>query len=276
MPNNWTPLQPDLQTILAADPNPLATLAHGDTPAIVLRQAYDPETGLDLIARFIERGLMDDPNSPEAGRARKRIDIGTSLGNRGNDQDAFFSHADETRALFSNLFDGMPNPVDLVYDALSTLGAGKQVATAYEPDGRTYGPAIFRVHYEGHRYKPHIDHVTLREKRFNYDVTRFTHQFAGVLCMQNTAAIGQATQSVLHRCFWKPEIQPHIDNDTFYDYAAENDVHSFQVDLEPGDLYFFNTGLIHEVPALTGDDPRVVLAVFIGYSEDDNEIFVWA
>ena len=44
----------------------------------------------------------------------------------------------------------------------------------------------------------------------------------------------------------------------------------------PGDLYFFNTRLIHEVPALEGADPRVVLAVFVGYSEEDGEIFVWS
>ena len=25
-----------------------------------------------------------------------------------------------------------------------------------------------------------------------------------------------------------------------------------------------------------GDDPRAVLAVFIGYSEDDDEIYVWS
>ena len=94
--------------------------------------------------------------------------------------------------------------------------------------------------------------------------------------MQNTATTGQATQAILHRCFWTEEIQPHIANDSFYNYAADNDIPKFQVDLEPGDLYFFNTGLIHEVPALEGDDPRIVLAVFIGYSEDDPEIFVWS
>ena len=277
MTDTWNPLQPDLESILRTETDPLASLARGDTPAIVLRQAYAPSQCSDLITRFIDRDLMDDPDrDDDAGGTRKRIDIGTSLGNRGNDQQGFFAHADETRTLFSSLFEGMPDPVQLVYDSLTTLGVGKRVLTAHEPDGREYGPAIFRVHYEGHRYKPHIDHVTLREKRFDYAVTRFKHQFAGVLCMQNTAPTGKATQSILHRCFWNPEIQPHIENDTFYDYAAENSVHNFQVDLEPGDLYFFNTGLIHEVPALTGTAPRIVLAVFIGYSEDDPEIFVWS
>jgi hypothetical protein len=271
---DWTPAEPSVDHILSIHPDPLASLARGEIPAIVIRQAYKPTDGLALIDRFIERELIDDPKSENAGGQRGRIDIGTSLGNRGNDRSDFFSHADETRKLFSGLFEGYPDPVGCMYDALSALAIDKTVATACEPDGRTYGPAIFRIHYEGHRYKPHIDHVTLREKRFDYAVTRFKHQFAGILCMQNTG--GQSTQSVLHRCSWTPDIQPHIEDDTFYDYAAENNVHSFQVDLEPGDLYFFNTGMIHEVPAISGDDPRVVLAVFVGYSEDDNEIFVWA
>ena len=34
--------------------------------------------------------------------------------------------------------------------------------------------------------------------------------------------------------------------------------------------------LIHEVPAVGGDDPRIVLAVFIGYEPADPEVFVWS
>jgi len=274
--DSWTPAEPDLEQIRSDHADPLASLARGDIPAILLRQAYPVDHCDGLISRFIQQELIDDPATRDAGGSRKRIDIGTSLGNRGNDQPGFFAHADGTRELFSGLFDSFINPVSLIYDTLSALDPSRTVCTAYEPDGRTYGPAIFRIHYEGHRYPPHIDHVTLREKRFDYAVTRFKHQFAGVLCMQNTAPSGQATQSILHRCFWTPELQPFIKSDTFYDYAEENGVSRFQVDLEPGDLYFFNTGLIHEVPALTGENPRVVLAVFIGYSEDDREIFVWS
>ena len=41
-------------------------------------------------------------------------------------------------------------------------------------------------------------------------------------------------------------------------------------------MYFFNTCCIHEIPPLDGDNPRAVLATFIGYSPEDREIFVWA
>ena len=50
----------------------------------------------------------------------------------------------------------------------------------------------------------------------------------------------------------------------------------YTVDLEQGDLYFFNTRLIHEVPAVEGDLPRIVLATFIDYSPDDPEVYVWS
>ena len=43
-----------------------------------------------------------------------------------------------------------------------------------------------------------------------------------------------------------------------------NSIANTDVVLEPGDLYFFNTGCIHEVPGIDGEDARVVLATFIG------------
>ena len=163
-----------------------------------------------------------------------------------------------------------------MYKSLEALCPGKEVKTAYEPDGRPYGPAIFRIHYEGQRYKPHIDHVVLREGRTDYSVYRFKHQFAGVLCLQNADGRGPGTQSILHQCLWTPEVQPHIAEDAFFSYAQANDIGQCEVSLEPGDLYFFNTRLVHEVPAIIGDQARVVLAVFIGYSADDREVLVWS
>ena len=57
----------------------------------------------------------------------ERIDIGTSLGNRGNSPKDFFSHAEETHALFETLFDGYDNPVSTLYENLARLAPGKRV-----------------------------------------------------------------------------------------------------------------------------------------------------
>lgn len=272
----WLPAEPDLPSVLAGHSDPLRTLASAEIPAIVLRQVYDPGQCASLIRRFLRWGLMRDPIAFNAADGRKRIDIGTSLGNRGHDKEAFLDHAEGTHELFPHLFSGFTDPVQTLYDALQALAPGKQVKTAREPDGRLYGPAIFRIHYESHSYPPHIDSVKLREQRTDYAVYRFQHQFAGILCLQNAKHGERSAQTIIHRCLWTPEIQPYIAQGAFHAYAEENGIESFRVELAPGDLYFFNTRCIHEIPPLDGTDPRIVLAVFIGYSPDDDEIFVWA
>ena len=276
MSTPWIPAGPDLQTVRANYADPLQSLANADIPAIVLRGAYDAEQCSALLQRFQGWGLIRDPLAFNSADKRTRIDIGTSLGNRGNDQEAFLNHATYTHDLFPKLFAGFDDPVKTMYDALTALSNDKVATTAYEPDGRRYGPAIFRIHYETHSYIPHFDSVRLREKRTNYAVYRFPHQFAGILCLQNARQGERHAQTIIYRCLWTPEIQPHIAEGTFHHYAQENNIEQFCIDLAPGDMYFFNTHCIHEIPPLDGDNPRAVLATFIGYSPGDPEIFVWA
>ena len=273
---NWLPAEPDLKTVCDNYEDPIYSLSQAEIPAIILRNAYSPEQCQGLINRFTNMGLMRDEAEMNSTDKRTRIDIGTSLGNRGNDKEGFLAHAKTTHHLFQFLFDGYDNPVDLIYNSLTSLSPGKEVQVAREPDGSLYGPAIFRVHYDTHSYKPHIDSVKYREQRTDYSVYRFEHQFAGVLCIQNADANGKGTQAILHRCLWSEGVQPYITEETFDQYAAENGIENCQVELDQGDLYFFNTRCIHEVPAVQGSRARIVLAVFIGYSPDDDEIYVWS
>ena len=122
----------------------------------------------------------------------------------------------------------------------------------------------------------HFDSVRNREKRTDYAVHQFDHQFAGVLVLQNAIRDGRSAQCIIHRCFWKPEITPYLANNTFNLYAEENDIPNVRIDLEPGDLYFFNTGCIHEVPGVDGEQGRIVVATFIGFSDDVKDVFVWS
>jgi hypothetical protein len=209
---------------------------------------------------------------------RRRIDIGTSLGNLGNHPEEFFADAKKTHELFATIFDGIDNPIPTLYNNLGRLAAAENqnVMTAREPDGRLYGPAIFRIHYGGYTYGPHFDSVRMREKRVAYAVNRFEQQFAGVMCIQNSILEGRSAQGIIHRCQWSPEVDPYMLGGRFHEYAAEHDVPHVSVSLEPGDLYFFNTQLIHEVPGIPGELPRIVLATFIGYTPGEKEIFVWS
>ena len=93
----WTAVEPDIDTITQRYENPIGSLAQAECPAFVLRQAYNPDHCLGLVRRFIDMGLMRDRAEPRsADDGRPRIDIGTSLGNRGSDKERFLQHAQNT------------------------------------------------------------------------------------------------------------------------------------------------------------------------------------
>lgn len=304
--NAWPIAEPNVKNSGLEYARPLDALADGDIAAVVLRNFIDPGLCSQLIDRCVDRKLLYDPADPvsadldsksipegyyregtenkvrqawdddSAQEVKRRIDIGSSLGYRGSDQPGFFKHASATISLFAELFKGMPDLISECYAALQELAVDKRVETAREPDGRLYGPAIIRAHYGGYSYKPHFDSVRKREKRTDYSVYNFENQFAGVLVLQNSEFDGRTAQSRIHRCFWEPEVSPYLQAGTFHEYAQLNEIPSREVILDPGDLYFFNTGCIHEVPPAAGKDARIVLAMFIGYSADQDVIHVWA
>jgi hypothetical protein len=273
--STWTPFEATIPEILDRHPEPLLALAHGEVPAFVLRQHYQPTHCRALMRRFYERGLLYDPHAAGDGTAR-RVDIGTSFGSHRADRDKFHAHSAETLKLFETLFDGYDDPVRSMYDALAKLAPDKEVKTAREPDGRLYGPAIFRVYHREMGHGPHYDSVAKRTQAFDYQISRFTHQFAAILCFQNSTKETGTGEPYLYNCPYRPELQEHLSRDKFPAYVAEQGIERAQVQLEPGDLYFFFTENVHEVPAIIGDQPRAVLAIFFAMSSDDDEIYVWA
>jgi hypothetical protein len=272
----WSPLEGDADSIVARYPQPLLTLAQGDVPAFILRRAFNPDHCSSLVRRFYERGLLYDPRRPD-GSSTPRVDIGTSLGHLSASREKFFAHASATHALYETLFESYDDPVKTIYDTLSRLAPGKRVMVAREPDGQLYGPAIFRTYYPGAGHGPHFDSVSKRSKLFDYAVSRFKHQFAGVLCFQNAEDDGETAQSLLYRCQWTPDLQPVLTEGRFHAHAAERNIARVRIEIQPGDLYFFFSETVHEVPpAVKGDVPRIVLAVFFGMSPEDEEIYVWS
>ena len=275
MTRKWTPIEGTVEEILAQDPRPFASMLSSDLPAVIVRQAIPSDHCAALVERFYERELLYDPKETGDGSPR-RVDIGTSLGRHADNPDEFFAHAAQTRGLYETLFDGYAHPVDVLYDALARFLHDKEVKIAHEPDGRLYGPSIFRTYYDGIGHYPHYDSVSKRSKRHNFAVSRFAHQYAGVMCFQNSQNHGDTGEGILYRAPMSPEIQPALDEKRFHAYADEHNIERVQVHLEPGDLYFFYSETIHEVPFIVGPTPRIVLASFIGLSEEDPEVFVWS
>ena len=271
----WTPIEADVDEIATRHPNPLMALARGETPAFILRGAYDPAHCAALMERFRQRELLYDPRQMGDGKP-KRVDIGTSFGSHRADRGKFHSHSAQTLELFSSLFDGFVDPVKMVYDTLAALAPDKKVMTAREKDGREYGPAIFRIYHEDLGHGPHYDSVRKRSKSFDYEVAHFDHQFAAVLCLQNSDDVGRSGEPTLYNCPWTPQLQESLADTTFADYAQAHDTERVQIHLEPGDLYFFFSENYHEVPAVSGDRARAVLAIFFAMSENREEIYVWS
>jgi len=271
----WAPVEGTIDEILTRVPRPLDAMMAGEIPAVVIRRAFPSDHCAALIKRFYEHDLLYDPRKKGDGTLQ-RVDIGTSLGRYANDPDYFYKHSRQTHELFTTLFDGYTDPVKTIYNTLSQMLPDKKVMTAESPDGQQYGPSIFRIYHEGTGHYPHYDSVSKRSKRYEFSVSRFKHQFAGVLCFQNSEDRDDNSQGILYNAPISPEFQTPIAEKRFREYADQTGIERAQIHLEPGDLYFFYSETIHEVPFVVGPKPRVVLASFIGMSEDDPEVFLWS
>ena len=244
-----------------------------------------------------------------------RSDIGYSLGTGGNDPDTYWDKCASVQRMFDRLLEPFPperNPMHIMYDGLEALGARKKrVTTAYEERG-SYGPAIIRTHKpdnsegKGHTYVPHYDSVRRREVRTGFEVFKFETQLAGILVLQapdRIAKPGAETGDVYHDSIvynipaddlpgreltqntaldldvvenGGPTSGMDVHPPAFRQFCEENPVANAPVDLEVGDMYFFKTDNVHEAPGFCGEKARSVFCTFIGYSEDEPEIFVWS
>ena len=265
----WTPIEGTPAEVLARV-MPFEALAVGEIPAVVLRQAFPIAQCRAVVRRLYERGNILEREGITYDA------VGTSLVNLGADPEVFFAHARETHALYSHLFEGLQHPVEFVYESLQALAPDRHVEVAHEPDGRLYGPAIFRIYRAGKGHHPHFDSLRLREEWSHYAAAHFPHQLAGVLCLQATEPDPESGECTLYRQFWSPELQPLLQDGAFYHYAAEHRIERTRIELQPGDFYVFNPLNIHEVPPIRGETPRIVLATFIGFSADQEAVFVWS
>ncbi len=271
----WAPVEASQEDILATYPRPLEELTAGNVPAFIMRRAYKPEHAAALVERFYERGVIFDPRERDLGR----VDIGTSIGSHGGNREFFLDHARQTHELFETLFEGYDDPVKLMYETLTALSVDKRAVTGYEPDGQQYGPAIFRTYYEERGHGPHLD-ILERDRldgtpRSNYALARFERQLACVMCFQDAEIDEEQGQTFIYRYRWHPDM-PKGWNKTFQEDAAAQGIERVRVQLQPGDLYVFCSEFVHEVPSISGETPRIVLAAFFGMSQDDDEMFVWS
>jgi hypothetical protein len=254
------------------------------------------------LSKWVGVGGMDDMSAASA----ERMDIGCALGNLGGDPGAFFADAERWQTVYKTLFVGLPTqPIELMYSALAALAGGrKHVRTAHEARG-TYCPAIYRSHMPNYGYAPHIDSVRSREKRTEYAVYRFDTQLGGILLVQAPKRVALAGEgrtpgytppssdyhdTIMYQApCTRPDVASFLEaqeqnmigggmlsTDAFRAFAKQVGLPAAPIDLVPGDMYFFKSDSLHEVPGFSGSLARIVQATFIGYSEGDDEIMVWS
>jgi hypothetical protein len=268
--SSWAPIEGTLEQVLDQEPRPFRALAEGTVPAVIQRKAFPEDQCRAILRRLKERGCIQE----RPGIAYDAV--GTSLVNLGKDPEAFFAEAKKTHALYGHLFEGLIHPVDWVYRTLQALAPDRTVRVAREPDGRLYGPGIFRIYPAGKGHPPHFDSVARRERWSHYAASRFPHQFASVLCLQQSEDGSGTGEALIYRQQWSPGVQEVLQAGTFHAWAEERGIERVSIRLEAGDFYVFNPFHIHEVPYIAGNVPRAVLANFLGYSPEEEVVDVWS
>ena len=84
------------------------------------------------------------------------------------------------------------------------------------------------------------------------------------------------SDSIIYRAKSEGKLAEVVERGEFEAYAKAQNLPRVQIELNPGDLYFFYTENIHKLPQIARDRTRVVLAVFVGMSPEVDEIFVWS
>ena len=92
--------------------------------------------------------------------------------------------------------------------------------------------------------------------------------------MQDAEVDEEQGQTFIYRQRWRPNM-PKGWNKTYREDAAAQGIERVRVQLQPGDCYVFCSEYVHELPGISGDIPRIVLAAFFAMSQDDDEMFVW-
>ena len=272
MKGEWAPIEIRAEEVAeagAAGLDAVHAVATSAAPAAIVRGACSENECRELLSRLFERKLFvgyEEHGRNLTGKSPvERFDIGTSLGNFGGNSDEFFARARETNALYEDLFDGVLNPVELLYGYLTRLSNGKQVNIAHEPDGRLYGPAIFRCHMPRWGYPPHVDSVRNRELRVDFAVHRFAYQLGGILLLQSPEEEKGYRDSVLYKCPWTQEVagmmeihylgldEPEaamLNTRRFEEYVKSRSMPQYEMRLAPGDLYFFRADQAAPHPGL--------------------------
>ena len=242
----------------------LECLISGKTPMVVIRNFYDAKS----CQTAVERIKKHDQSRFQDGKLRH---IGPFLMAYATDKKKYFNDAMEAQRTFENIFCGIKNPVQQIYEAAGGMFPGHFVSLARELQNY-YSQAVIRIHEKGRSIPIHKDNV--RHEGKEYALSDIGHQLSCVLHLQESESGGEL---VMYSRQWKKADERFRNIDFGYSLdLAESNQSCRAPDLGMGDLVIINPVYYHEVTKITGDTPRITLGMFLGFYNRGCRIVAWA
>jgi hypothetical protein len=207
---------------------------------------------------------------------------------------------------------GLAPAVQALHTGLHSLSAGRRVGVMTDPvTNLSYSPGVFKVHSPGNTFPLHFDSLwslmwnrracgtggwrrrnathralsagtnALRLASFTADALRFRYQFSALLMLQQPE--GGGPDVTLFDSHWEDLIGDcelsglshtvgvHVQG---YDTSQRRrHARTYNLSLQPGDLYIFNSNRLHVVPPVGAGRERIVLGSFLGYSATELRSF---
>ena len=257
----WKPRVVDRSQACGIGPGRLVS---GKTPLVVIRNFYDKkscQTAVGRIKKLDQAGFQNG----------KLMHIGPFLMAHVTDKKRYFEDAAKARTALEAVFDGISNPVQLIYETAASMFPGHSVSLARELQN-DYSQAVIRIHEKGRSVPVHKDNVGYEGTE--YAVSDIDHQLSCVLHLQESESGGEL---VMYDRRWT-KTDERFRN---IDFGYSSDLVEYSrfcraPGLEAGDLVIINPIYYHRVTEITGDTPRITLGMFLGFYGQDRKIVAWA
>ena len=300
--NLWLPITGgSVEEIISAHADPLALLESGAVPALVVRRALAAPALTTVLSR-----LQGQPwQRRTASYKTLGVDLGAYLGRYPHPLDLLRAEVHSTCTKTTDLqrhhanataaFDlaakraGLYAPVEALHRTLRALLAARSAAA--EADFLP-APGVFRMHRPGNRFAPHADTIHAAEwssacggKRPRRGVApnfrplrRLRHQLSALVSLQQPRSGGELR---IFSTNWEALMSTCNQRGVAYDVgiafphwpraAAMLHPREYNLTVTPGDVFIFNSNRVHEVLPVVGQQPRLVLGSFVGYSHSPRE-----
>lgn len=239
-------------------------LISGKIPMVVIRDFYDKKSCQAAVEKIKKHDQARFQNG-------KMMHIGPFLMAYVTDKKKYFQDAAKAQIALGDIFYGIRNPMQLIYETVASIFPGYSVSLAHELQNY-YSQAIIRIHEKGRSVPVHKDNVEYEGKE--YAVSEIDHQLSCVLHLQESKSGGEL---VMYNKRWTKTDERFRNTDFGYSLDLIESSQSCRApDLETGDLVIINPRYYHKVTKITGDIPRITLGMFLGFYSQDCRIVTWA